>query len=56
MTRLPELKSVLAERFTDLGYATWNVEYRHTGDHAKDKNGVAHTFHLKGWVKAAAFA
>jgi hypothetical protein len=27
-----------------------------TGDHAKDRNGVVHTFHLKGWVKAAAFA
>jgi acetyl esterase/lipase len=28
-----ELMEPLAERFTDLGYATWNVEYRHTGDH-----------------------
>lgn len=27
-----------------------------TGDHAKDRNGVVHTFHLKGWVKAAAFS
>jgi acetyl esterase/lipase len=26
----------LADRFTDLGYATWNVEYRHTGDHVED--------------------
>jgi acetyl esterase/lipase len=31
-----DLMNPLAEKFTDLGYATWNVEYRHTGDHAKD--------------------
>jgi acetyl esterase/lipase len=30
------LMEPLAERFTDLGYATWNVEYRHTGDHYED--------------------
>ena len=30
-----ELMKPLAERFTDLGYATWNVEYRHTGDHVE---------------------
>ena len=27
-----DLMEPLAERFTELGYATWNVEYRHTGD------------------------
>jgi hypothetical protein len=27
-----------------------------TGEHAKDRNGVVHTFHLTGWVKASAFA
>ena len=26
-----------------------------TGDHAKDRNGVVHTFHLTGWVKAWQF-
>ena len=31
-----ELMNPLAEKFTDLGYATWNVEYRHTGDHYAD--------------------
>ena len=31
-----ELMKPLAERFADLGYTTWNVEYRHTGDHAED--------------------
>ena len=31
-----DLMEPLAERFTDLGYATWNVEYRHTGDHYED--------------------
>ena len=26
-----------------------------TGEHAKDRNGVVHTFHLTGWVKAWQF-